>query len=347
MSSRHWITIITLLLLAVVVFFGWHQITEAWKLLGSVNLWIFSIILPIQLLSYFTVGEIMFSYLRAKGDLRKMTRWQMTRLSLESNFVNHIVPVPGAAGFSYLGWVLHRYGVSVSRSTMAQIIRLIMIFMSFVVLILLSVIALTFDHKVNRVTVGVTLIFVIVSVGTTSFLVYVINNKQRLIRMSAKITKIINKFIFKISRGKKKQALKLDKVEGFFTEMHRDYLSIKRDKRILVKPIVWAFITNILDVSLIFIAFWSLGFVLNPAALFIAFGLSSIAAIFAATPGGTGVYEAIMIAFLASSGVSAEVAIAGTLLARATLLTLTILFGYVFYQLTINKYGKVTAATDL
>lgn len=347
MSSRHWITIITLLLLAVVVFFGWHQITEAWKLLGSVNLWIFSIIIPVQILSYFTVGEIMFSYLRAKGDLKKITRWQMTRLSLESNFVNHIVPVPGAAGFSYLGWVLRRFGVNVSRSTMAQIIRLIMIFMSFVVLIVISVIALTFDNKVNRTTVGVTLIFVLTSVGATSFLIYVINNKARLIRISAKITKVINTVASKLTRGKKNQVLQSDKVEGFFVEMHRDYLSIKRDKKVLVKPIIWAFITNMLDVSLIFVAFWSLGFVLNPAALVIAFGLSSIAAVFAATPGGTGVYEAIMIAFLASSGVPAEVAIAGTLLARATLLLLTILFGYVFYQLTINKYGKVTTSTDL
>lgn len=342
MSARHWITIITLALLAVVVFFGWNQIMEAWKLLERVNLWIFILILPVQLLSYFMVGEILFSYLRSKGDLRKTTRWQMTRLSLESNFVNHIVPVPGAAGFSYLGWVLRRYGVSVSRSTMAQIIRLIMIFMSFVVLIVISVIALIFDNKANRTTVGVTLIFVIVSVGATSFLIYAINSKSRLIRITEKMTRFINGIICKITRGKKRQAIKPDKVESFFMEMHKDYLSIKRDKKILIKPICWAFITNIMDVLLIFIAFWSLGFIVNPAALFIAFGLSSIVAIFAATPGGTGFYEAIMIAFLASTGVPAEVAIAGTLLARATLLVITILFGYVFYQLTINQYGKVT-----
>jgi hypothetical protein len=47
-----------------------------------------------------------------------------------------------------------------------------------------------------------------------------------------------------------------------------------------------------------------------------------------------------MITFLASSGVPAEIAIAGTLLARVALLSGTVLFGYIFYQLTINKYGK-------
>ena len=78
----------------------------------------------------------------------------------------------------------------------------------------------------------------------------------------------------------------------------------------------------------------------NPAILFIAYGLSSIVSSFSGTLGGTGVYEAIMVTFLASAGVTASVAIAGTLLARVILLAGTILFGYIFYQLTINKYGK-------
>lgn len=344
MSARHWITIVTLSLLAVVVFFGWPQISEAWKLMSGVNLWIFALILPVQLFSYFAIAEVMYLYLRAKGYLNKITRWQMTRIALESNFVDHIVPVPGAAGFSYSGWSLHRFGVSVSQSTMAQVVRLVLIFMSFVVMVLLSVIILTFDNGVSRVTVGFTLIFVIASVGLTAFLIYIVSGKSRLIKMSNKVVCFINGLVRKLSKGKKRQLINPDQAVVFFTDIHNDYLSLRRDKKILAKPIIWSFISNAFDVLVIFIAFWSLGFVINPAALLIAFGLSSIAAVFAATPGGAGVYEAIMIAFLASSGVPAEVAIAGTLLARATLLTITIFFGYIFYQLTINKYGKVTPA---
>ena len=103
---------------------------------------------------------------------------------------------------------------------------------------------------------------------------------------------------------------------------------------------MWSVITNVLDVSLILIAFISLGYWINPATLFIAFGITSVVSVISSSPGGAGVYEAVMISFLASSGVQPDVAIAGILLARATLLTGTILFGYVFYQLTINKYGK-------
>jgi uncharacterized protein (TIRG00374 family) len=94
------------------------------------------------------------------------------------------------------------------------------------------------------------------------------------------------------------------------------------------------------DVALIFIAFLSLGIYVNPATLFVAFGVSSIVSILSVAPGGAGIYEAVMIAFLASASVPADVAIAGTLLARVTLVLGTIIFGYVFYQLTINKNGK-------
>jgi uncharacterized protein (TIRG00374 family) len=93
-------------------------------------------------------------------------------------------------------------------------------------------------------------------------------------------------------------------------------------------------------VALLWIAFLALGYAVNPALLFVAFGLASIASAVSVTPGGAGVYETIMITFLASSSVPADVAIAGTLIARVTLVLGTILFGYVFYQLTIARYGK-------
>jgi hypothetical protein len=117
-------------------------------------------------------------------------------------------------------------------------------------------------------------------------------------------------------------------------------LEIRKEKRILIVPFIWALAANLFDVALLFIAFWALGFSINPAILVVAFGLSSIASVFSVTPGGAGVYEAIFIAFLATAGVPPNVAIAGTLMARVALLLGTIVFGYFFYQLTINKYGK-------
>lgn len=340
MSFRAWVTLITLVLLAVVVFFGWSEITAAIGLLGQTNLWVLALLIPVQFFSYFATGGMIFSYLKSNGKLRNITRWQMTRISLELNFVNHIVPSGGAAGFSYLGWVLHRHGVSPGRSTMSQVVRFVLTFVTFLLMLIAAVVVLVLDHQINTTILLLSIGLAIIAIGGSLAVTFIISSKRQLLRFSEWATRIGNKFVKFLSAGRKPEAIPAGVIAHFFGDMHDDYLEIKKDKRILAVPFLWALVANIADVTLLFIAFWALGAALNPAILVVAFGLSSIASVFSITPGGAGVYEAIFIAFLATAGVPADVAIAGTLLARVSLLMGTIIFGYIFYQLTINKYGK-------
>lgn len=340
LSFRGWATIITLVLLTIVMIAAWPEIVKAWELMGQVDLWILLLLIPVQFLSYYATGGIMFSYLRAKGNLEDVSHWSTTRLALELNFVNHILPSGGAAGFSYLAWVLKKHKVSVARSTMAQLIRFAMTFMSFVVLLVAAMIVLAFRHQINSVTVIVGLILVVAAIGAAWGGIWLIKSKRRMQRFSAWISKTANRIVSFVTRGRKTDVVSHEVVLDFFEGLHDDYLAIRRERKILIKPFIWAVIANALDVALIWIAFWALGYPLDAAVLFIGFGLASIVAAVAVTPGGAGVYEAIMVAFLAASGVTPNVAIAGTLLARVVLLAGTILFGYVFYQLTIVKYGK-------
>lgn len=340
MSFRSWATIITLILLALVVVFGWKEIAHAFRLLGDVNLWILSIIIPVQLLSYYATGGMIFSYLRAKGNLKDTSHWAMTRMALELNFVNHIIPSGGAAGFSYLGWVLGRHGVSPGRATMAQIVRFTIGFASFIVILLIAVAALALDHQVNRTIIIITGLLTFAAIALFVLSIVIIGSKRRLDKFSSGLVRVVNRIVSFFTRGRKQNSLKFEVVEPFFVQLHEDYLHIRADKKILVKPFVWGLVMSVCDVALLAVAFMSLGYWVNPATLFVAFGVSGAASIFSVTPGGAGVYEAIMITFLASAGVPADVAIAGTLLARVSLLLGTIIFGYFFYQLTIVKYGK-------
>lgn len=345
MSFRTWVSIITVILLGLVIFFGRNEILHAWHLLSQVNLWILALIVPVQLLSYYAVGGMIFSYLRSKGDLKQTSHWVITRMALELNFVNHIIPSGGAAGFSYLGWVLGRQGVSSGRAAMAQIVRFALSFLSFIGILVIAVLILTLDHRVSRIMIVLSLVLVLVSIAGVVLTIYVIGNKRHLTTFAGWLTRTTNRFVRAITRGKKPAVLDQMKIESFFGELHQDFLAIKHDKKILVKPLIWAIVANIADVSLILIAFISLGYWVDPAILYVAFGIAGMASIFSVTPGGAGIYEAIMIAFLATSGVAGSVAIAGTLLARVTLLLGTILFGYAFYQLTIIKHGKIPLGT--
>jgi uncharacterized protein (TIRG00374 family) len=339
-SVRGWLTIITLVLLAIVIYFAWPEIVNAWNLTGKINLWILLLLIPVQFFSYYATGGMIFSYLRSKGDLQDVSHWRMTRIALELNFVNHVLPSGGAAGFSYLGWLLTKFKVAVGRTTMAQIVRFALTFISFVAILVFAVIILVLDHQIDRVILLLCIGLAFVALGGTILGIWIIGNKTRMEKFSHWLTLKVNRFVSRLTRGRKKNVLKRTLLPKFFNELHDDYLAIRRDRRILIKPFIWAVLANLADVALLWIAFWSLGVAVNPALLFVAFGLSSIAGGASAIPGGAGVYETVMIAFLASSQVPAEVAIAGTLLARVTLVIGTILFGYLFYQLTVIKYGK-------
>jgi uncharacterized protein (TIRG00374 family) len=239
-----------------------------------------------------------------------------------------------------MDWLLGFHGVTPGRATIAQVIRYVMTFVSFVILLVIAVLVLILDHTIARPILLISFLMVLACIGLVVASVSLLGNKQRLEHFSNWLVKTGNRFITWVSRGRKQNTIQAKPVDEFFGDLHKDYLDIKRDKALLLKPFLWSIPANVLDVLLLWIAFWSLGTPVDPATLFIAFGLSGAASIVAVAPGGAGIYEAIMIAFLASSGVAPEVAIAGTLLARVTLVIGTIAFGYAFYQMTINHYGK-------
>jgi uncharacterized protein (TIRG00374 family) len=156
------------------------------------------------------------------------------------------------------------------------------------------------------------------------------------------VSRLINGVIRLLTFGKVKQVVQQSQVLQFFSEMHGDFQEMAADKRSLIRPLVWGAVYAAFDVLMFMVAFWSLGTSVNPAILLIGYGVAGLAGFIVFTPGGAGAYELIMIFFLTMAGVSADIAIAGTVLTRVILLVGTIVFGYIFYQHALWKYGKRT-----
>jgi len=342
MSVRGWISVATITLLVIVLFFSRHEIATAWHTLGSVNIWILLLLFPLQLVAYYAAAQTLFVYLRSKNKIPSLSRWNLMRMALEMNFVNHALPSGGVSGISYMTWRFGQYGVNAGRATAAQGVRYAAGFAASIVVIAISVIAVTIDGNVNRwiilVSAGLVTIMLLGIIGIP----YLISNKHRVDRFSAWLANVVNRLVRKLTRGKKRVVLKEDKLRTFFEEMHKDYMELRHDWRVLIKPFLWALLFTIAEASLFYATFLALGEVVNPAPIVIAYILASIAGFIVVTPGGTGVYEAIMVTFLAVAGVNSGVAIAGILLTRIIILLTTIGLGYIFYQHAILKYGKDT-----
>jgi uncharacterized protein (TIRG00374 family) len=339
MSFRAWLSLITVVFLLVILFLSRHELFRAWELLGQVNIWILLLMIPLQILVYYSGGEMIFSYLRGKGQIKKVKRRTLVRIALEGNFVNHILPSGGVSGVSYLTWRLGHLGIQPGRATMAQVVRHAANFLAFAVLLLIALFAVTLDGTINRwIILASASLFGIIALAFL-LLIYLLSSKRRIDIFAERIYRLTNLVTRKVTFGRKRKLVKQDVVENFLNDMHKDFLELRHDKKLLIQPFLWGIVYTIGDAGLFMVAFWALGEVFNPAPILIAYGVASLAGFIVLTPGGTGAYEAIMVTFLAFAGIAGGVAIAGILLARVVILVGTVVFGYIFYQYALSTYG--------
>lgn len=339
MSFKNWLSIITVALIGLVLIVARGDIVEAWHLLGSVNLGVFLLIIPAQFISYYAHGAMIFSYLQQRGDLQDVGKLEMPRMALELNFVNHIFPMAGVSGVSYMTWRLSKLGVSSGRATLAQFVKFAAMFMSYAGLLVVSAVLVTIDSGVQRTTILAASGMVTAVVVGTLFSMYILGDKHRLEKLAKFMDNMFNTRIkrwFKLQ----KDIVKTDTITQFFDDLHDDYVELRRRPRYLLRPLAWGMVFNLTETLMFFIAFWSLGYLVNPAPILIAQGLAGLVAVFLATPGGAGGYEATMVLFLAASAMASSTALAGVLLTRTSLILMTIASGYVCYNLALKKYGK-------
>lgn len=344
MSFRSWLSIITFVLIGIMLYLARKDIDHAWRLLGSVDLWILLLLLPLTITSYFAAGEMMFSYLRGKNAIQHLRPWTLARMSLELNFVNHILPSGGVSGISYMNWRLGRYGVPSGKATMAQAVRYIAGFAALATLLAISVLAVTVDGHINRWIILMSSGLVSTMVIATLVGVYLIRSPARLKKFSHAFATTANRIVRKLTRGRKRVVVREEAIHDFLSDMHDDYLFINRDRRILLKPYLWGLFFTVVEVMIFYTVFMALGAEpFNPAPLLIGYGVASVAGFLVVTPGGTGAYETIMVMVLvAAESMTQGQAIAGVILARVIILLTTIGLGYIFYQHAISSYGKPT-----
>lgn len=340
LSLRTWISIATFILIGVILFFARRELAHAWELLGKVDLWILALLVPVVMIGYLAAGEMVFSYLRQKKLIPHLNLFTQMRISLELNFVNHVLPSGGVSGVSYMNWRLGKFGVTTGKATMAQAVRYVAGFAAMVTLLIIAVFFVTLDGTVNRWIILMSSALVTVMIVATVLCVFMFSNVARMNKVARWITRAVNAIVYRVTLGKVSKVVKVETVITALDDLHDDYKGLMRDKRILIQPYLWGLFFTVTEIAIFWIVFWALGSPVNPAPILIAYGLASLAGFLVVTPGGAGAYEAIMVFVLAIAGMSNSEAIAGIVLTRAIILFVTIVAGWALYQQVVLKYGK-------
>jgi uncharacterized protein (TIRG00374 family) len=283
---------------------------------------------------------IFFTYLKGRGQLVKAQTAEAASLALELNFINHIFPSGGISGITYMVWRLRKIGVSSGQAAMAQIIRLACILVAFVAMLMVALLFVTAENSANSWLVSLATVAVTAIVFVVLFATYLVGSERHIISFTKWISKLSNKIVQKLTFGRKKQVITEETAVKFALELYEDFLAIKDQKRLLIKPLIWGLVFTLADIALFAVTFLALGVPFSAALIVIAVGAASVVGAVMVTPGGAGGYEATMVMILTAGGMLAADATSGVVLTRVILILGTLATGYVVYRRAMKKYGK-------
>lgn len=328
-SPRFWVSMITALVVAVILWAAWPTMIEAFQSIRDANPWVLMLLLPAQLVSFAVTGEVLFAYLRARGELRGMHPLAAMRMSLEFNFANHMLPSGGAAGITYTSWKLSTLGVSPSKGTLAQFARFAVTFISFALVVAAATLWLTFSGQSNATIVwtaaGIGVLAVLSVIGA----VILIRRRRTLHRFAGLVAHLTNSLGKLVRRPRLVAPAALIR---FFDGLHVELRELLAQPRALLAPFLWSFLVHAVDAGLFWIALAAFDLYADPALLLVAYGAATVASIVVVTPNGLGAYELVLIGLLVAGGLPDATVIAAIVVARAILLAGTIVFGWAFYQ---------------
>ena len=336
--GRNWkliLNLVTLGALVLLIYAIRDQLAATIDNLGHVNAWALLLMVPIELLNYHAQARLYQRLFAIVGN--KLSYKFLYKMSLELNFVNHVFPSGGVTGISYFG-VRLRDGDQISggKATLIQIMKLALTFLSFEILIVFGLLSLAVRGHANNLTILVAgSLSTLLLVGTAGF-VYILGSKQRINGFSVAATKAVNRLI-QIVRPNYPETLKVDRVTRTFDDFHDSYVQLRASPRQLRTPFLYALLMNITEVAALYIVYIAFGHPVNIGAVILAYAIANFAGLISVLPGGVGIYEALMTAVLASTGVPAAVSLPVTVMYRVLNTLIQLPPGYYLYHENLTR----------
>ncbi len=319
----------TFLALIILIYSLRRQIGDVISNLGRVNAAALLLMIPLQIWNYDAYARFLRSTLAILGQ--KVSYRDMFRFTIELNFVNHILPSGGISGISYFNVRARSVGVSTSQASLAQLIRLLLLYISFQPLLILGLFFLALRGHVNDLILIVTSsIITLLIVGTLAG-IYIIESRSRINAFLTAVTKILNKLVHFI-RPKHPETISIDRAQAGFNELHDNYKIIKKNWRQLRMPFVYTFMANVSEVATLYVVYIAFGRLVNVGAVILAYAVANFAGLISVLPAGIGIYEGLMTAVLVATGIPAPLSIPVTIMYRVINMLLQLTPGYYFYQ---------------
>lgn len=331
--KRRWkliVNIITLIALAVLVYFIRDQLVQTLHNLKKVNGWVLLSLIPLQLLNYHAQTKLYMNLFEIVGN--KLSYKFLYRAAVELNFVNHVFPSGGVSGVSYFG-VRMKDGekISAAKATLVQLMKVALVILSFEILLLAGLFFLAVVGKANGLmlfTAGALSTSMVI--GTFAF-TYLIGSQRRINTFFLTVTKGLNKLI-QVVRPKHPETISIESAHKVFDDLHTNYMEFRKHTRELRAPFWWAVLANVTEVACLYAVYIAFNEWVNVGAVILAYAVANFAGFVSVLPGGVGIYEALMTAVLSAGGVPAALSLPVTVMYRVLSTLIQVPPGYYLYH---------------
>jgi putative heme transporter len=346
--GRRWkliVNVITFAALILLVIATRKQIGSTFDDLTHVHAWALLLLIPIEALNYHAQAKIYQKLFNIVGN--KLSYGFLYRASLELNFVNHVFPSGGLTGLSYFTLRLRKGSeLSSGKATLVHIMKVGLYILAFEILLVFGVFSLAIMGRVNNLVILVSSsLLTLLVVGTLLFL-YIVGSKSRINNFLTSATKFINRVIH-IVRPRYPETINIAKAKQLFDDFHESYETIKNSTGELKAPFWYSMLADITELAAVYTVYIAFGKFINIGAVILAYGIANFAGLISVFPGGIGIYEALMTAVLASTGVPAGVSLPVTVMYRVLNTLLQLPPGYYLYHRTLKRGTYATTETPL
>jgi uncharacterized protein (TIRG00374 family) len=326
------LTLITVITLGILIYGLRKDVGGVIENLYKVNAVWLLLLIPIEALNYDVYARMYVKLFKILGnDVRYK---DMYKLNLELNFVNHILPSGGISGISYFTVRMRAFGVSGPKATLSQLMKLLLLYVSFQPLLVIGVFLLALrGHVNNLILVVATSLITLLIIGTFAF-VYMIESRTRINSFLTAVTRVLNKLLGFFRRNQ--ETINIAGAQTAFNELHDNYKLFKESWRDLKAPFLLMMLANITEIAAIYTVYLAFGRLVNVGAVILAYAVANFAGLISVLPAGIGIYEGLMTGVLAATGIPAALSIPVTLMYRVLNMSVQLIPGYYFYQKAVR-----------
>ena len=338
------LNVVTLVALIIVIFATRHQLTQTLQNLTHASAWVLLLMIPIEAVNYHAQARLYQRLFAIVGN--KLSYKFLFRASLELNFVNHVFPTGGVTGMSYFTLRLRKgQELSGAKATLVHVMKLGLYILSFELVLIFGLFSLAIMGRVNNLVILVASSVATLMLVSTVGAAFVISSKRRINGFFTFLTKGLNRLI-QVVRPNYPETINIDRAHRVFDDFHDNYQVIKGRYQELRAPFWYALLADVTEVMALYIVYIAFGHFVNIGAVILAYAIANFAGLISVVPGGVGIYEGLMTAVLASTGIPPSLSLPVTITYRVLNTLIQIPPGYYLYQRALRNGNPVPETAE-